>query len=222
MLSSVWEWLMQAVHTLGYAGIIGLMALESSFFPFPSEVVVPPGGALAREGRMSLVLVIASGIAGSLLGALFNYWFALKLGRPAILAFVRRFGKYFLLSERKFLKAEAFFRRHGEIATFIGRLVPGVRQVISFPAGLARMNLLRFCLFTSLGAGIWVTILALIGHALGPELGSDLDTVMEQVGPHARAHLVWILPALAVLVAGYVLWYRRRRARGRGREEEPS
>jgi membrane protein DedA with SNARE-associated domain len=196
---SVWQFLTNGVDTLGYAGIVGLMGLESSFFPFPSEVVVPPGGALAREGEMSLVLVILCGIAGSMLGALFNYWLAVKLGRP----FCIKYGKYFLLSEKKFTKSEEFFRRHGEIGTFIGRLVPGVRQIISFPAGLARMPLSRFCLFTALGSGIWVVVLALIGYYVG----RDLNAIKE----HAHLILLYMLPALVLLVIGYIWWDRRMR-----------
>jgi membrane protein DedA with SNARE-associated domain len=204
MLDKIWAWLLwfwnflyHGVDTLGYAGIVGLMGLESSFFPFPSEVVVPPGGALAREGKMSLVLVIICGIVGSILGALFNYWLAVKLGRP----FCIKYGKYFLLSEKKFEKSERFFQRHGEIGTFIGRLLPGIRQVISFPAGLARMPLPQFCLWTALGSGIWVTVLALIGYYVG----KDLSVVKE----HSHKILLYMLPAMVLLVAGYVVWDRK-------------
>ena len=201
MLQSIWTWLTQKILILGYPGIIGLMALESSFFPFPSEVVVPPGGANARNGDMSLVLVILAGIAGSLIGALFNYWIALKLGRP----FILRYGKYVLLGEKKFEKAEEFFRRHGEIGTFVGRLIPGVRQIISFPAGLARMNLGRFCFFTVLGSGIWVVVLALIGYWVGTDL--------EVVKPYAMKILLYMAPALVLMVGVYVWWHLKVRRR---------
>lgn len=195
MLQSIWTWLTEKILVLGYPGIIGLMALESSFFPFPSEVVVPPGGANARNGDMNLVLVILAGITGSLIGALFNYWLALRLGRPILL----RYRKYLLLSEKKFNKAEEFFRRHGEIGTFVGRLIPGVRQIISFPAGLARMSLWRFCFFTALGSGIWVVVLALIGYWVGTDL--------EVVKPYAHKILLYMVPALVLLVAVYVWWH---------------
>ncbi len=200
-LDTVWQFLTHGVDTLGYPGIIGLMGLESSFFPFPSEVVVPPGGALAREGQMSLALVILSGITGSMLGALFNYWLAVKLGRP----FCIKYGRYFLLSEKKFEKSEQFFKRHGEIGTFIGRLLPGVRQLISFPAGLARMPLSRFCLWTALGSGIWVTVLAFVGYYVG----RDLSVVKE----HSHKILLYMVPALVILVVGYVVWDRKFRKR---------
>lgn len=199
MLQSIWDWLVGMIGVWGYPGIVGLMALESSFFPFPSEIVIPPGGANARTGEMSLLLVIAAGVAGSMIGALFNYWLAVFLGRP----FFLKYGKYVLLPEKKFHKVEAFFRRHGEIGTFVGRLVPGVRQYVSFPAGLARMPIGRFCLFTALGSGIWVVVLALIGYYVG----ADLDVVKE----HAHLILLYMVPGLVLLVLGYVWWDRRRR-----------
>jgi membrane protein DedA with SNARE-associated domain len=207
-IESVWQFLTNGVDILGYPGIIGLMGLESSFFPFPSEVVVPPGGALAREGKMSLLLVILCGITGSMLGALFNYWLAVKLGRP----FCIKYGKYFLLSEKKFEKSEQFFQRHGEIGTFIGRLLPGVRQLISFPAGLARMPLPRFCLWTGLGSGIWVTVLAFIGYYVG----RDLSAVKE----HSHKILVYMVPALVLMVVGYIVWDRKFRKRDETPEGE--
>ena len=189
LFESIWGWLAETMHTLGYPGVIGLMTLESSFFPFPSEVVVPPAAA-----KMNFVLVVAAGIAGSILGALFNYWVAVKLGRP----FLVKYGKYVLIGEKALAKSDAFFQKHGEIGTFIGRLLPGIRQVISFPAGLARMNLWRFTLFTALGSGIWVVILAWIGRYIGDEP----DLVKEK----AKNVLLLLGPALVLLIVGYVVW----------------
>jgi membrane protein DedA with SNARE-associated domain len=163
VLHSLIAWLVEVVGTLGYPGIIILMALESSFFPFPSEVVMIPAGYLAYNGEMNIVLVIVFGILGSILGALFNYYLAIKLGRPAL----HKWGKWLFLPEHRFLQVELFFKSHGEISTFIGRLIPGIRQYISFPAGLSRMNLTHFIFWTSAGAGIWMTILALIGYFVG-------------------------------------------------------
>jgi membrane protein DedA with SNARE-associated domain len=163
MLNTLIAWLVEVVGTLGYPGIIILMALESSFFPFPSEVVMIPAGYLAYNGEMNIVLVIVFGILGSILGALFNYYLAIKLGRPAL----HKWGKWLFLPEHRFLQVELFFKSHGEISTFIGRLIPGIRQYISFPAGLSRMNLTHFIFWTSAGAGIWMTILALIGYFVG-------------------------------------------------------
>lgn len=189
----------------GYAGIFLLMAIESSFVPFPSEVVVAPAGYLAARGSMSVPWILAAAVGGSLAGAFFNYWFAIRVGRP----FFHRHGKWFLVSERNLDRAEAFFARHGEIGTFVGRLVPGVRQLISLPAGMARMNLARFGLFTALGAGIWCAVLAAIGWSIG-RAGEHFD-LAEVKGRTLHVFLAWILPALAVLIVAYVLLRRRRR-----------
>lgn len=163
MLSQIINFIVETVGQLGYLGIFIMMFLESSFFPFPSEVVMIPAGYLAYKGEMNMYLVILFGILGLLAGAIFNYYFALKLGRR----FLMRYGKYILISEDTILKMEEFFNKHGHISTFFGRLIPVVRQYISLPAGLSRMNLFVFSLFTSLGAGIWVAILAFLGYFLG-------------------------------------------------------
>ncbi len=191
----------------GYAGIFVLMTIESSFIPFPSEVVVPPAGYLAAQGRMSMTWILVWSIAGSLAGAYFNYWIAIRLGRP----FFHRHGKWFLVSAKGIDRAEAFFARHGEIGTFVGRLIPVVRQLISLPAGMARMNLARFGFYTGLGAGIWCAVLAGIGWSIG-KAGDRLDLARVK-DESTRVFLVWVLPALVLLVAGYVL-LRRRRGRG--------
>ena len=163
MLSQIINFIVETVGQLGYLGIFIMMFLESSFFPFPSEVVMIPAGYLAYKGEMNMYLVILFGILGSLAGALFNYYLALKLGRK----FLMRYGKYILISEDTILKMEDFFNKHGHVSTFFGRLIPVVRQYISLPAGLSRMNLFVFSVFTSLGAGIWVVILAFLGYYLG-------------------------------------------------------
>ena len=200
MLEDAVAWLVQTIGQWGYTGIVVLMFLESSFFPFPSEVVVPPAGYLASQQAMDLWLVVAAGTVGSLLGALFNYWLALHLGRP----FFLRFGKYLFVSQHSLERAEAFFDRHGHISTFVARLLPGVRQYISLPAGLARMNLPLFSFFTSLGAGIWVLILALLGYLFGKN----------QELLHSKLHeiLLLLLPCLLILIGLYI-WLHRRRSR---------
>jgi membrane protein DedA with SNARE-associated domain len=204
MLEEIVSWLVGTIGDWGYTGIVVLMFLESSFFPFPSEVVVPPAGYLASREVMDLWLVVAAGTGGSLLGAIFNYWLALRLGRP----FFRRYGKYLFVSEESLHKAERFFDRHGHISTFIARLLPGIRQYISLPAGLGRMNLLLFSLFTSLGAGIWVLILALLGYWFG----RNQELVMQ----HLHTVMLVLLPACIGLAAAYVWLYRRRKARRSG------
>lgn len=157
------NWIVEIVGMLGYAGIVIMMFLESSFVPFPSEVVMIPAGYLAFKGEMNLIIAILCGIIGSLSGALFNYYLAIKLGRPLLI----RYGTYVMFNEDTMSRMESFFKRHGHISTFIGRLIPVIRQYISLPAGLANMNLVIFSLYTSLGAGIWVIILALLGYYIG-------------------------------------------------------
>ncbi len=152
------NFLVDTIGSWGYIGIFLLMFLESSFFPFPSEVVMIPAGYLAYKGEMSLSLAISIGVLGSLAGAWFNYFLASKFGRDFLLKFI---------SKEKFIKLDTFFENHGHISTFTGRLIPGVRQYISFPAGLANMNGVKFSLYTVFGAGIWVVILALLGYFIG-------------------------------------------------------
>ena len=207
MFQQIITWIVDTVGQWGYTGIILLMFLESSFFPFPSEIVITPAGYLAAQGQMSLSLVIAAGIAGSVLGAGFNYWVAVKWGRP----FFIRYGRYFLVSEKSLDRAEQFFARHGHISTFVGRLLPGIRQYISLPAGLARMNLPLFMIFTALGAGIWVTILALLGYLIGNN--------QELIGRYLHQVMIVVLLACLVLVAGYILVRRKRAADAGGKAD---
>jgi len=189
------------VNGMGYAGIAAAMFLESSFFPFPSELVLPPAGYLASQGKMELWIVVLLGTVGSVLGALFNYWISFRLGRLLIL----RFGKYVGLTARAYDRAEDAFRRHGEISTFVGRLIPGLRQYISLPAGLARMPIARFVLFTGLGAGIWASILALVGYIIGNN--------QETIGHSLHRITIYTAVGIVLLVIGYVLWYRHRHTR---------
>ncbi len=194
------DWIVRTVGGLGYPGIFIMMFLESSFVPFPSEVVMIPAGYLAYKGEMNLLLAILAGTLGSLAGALFNYYLAIKLGRP----FLLHYGKYVMFNEASLQKMEDFFARHGHISTFTGRLIPVVRQYISLPAGLARMNLAVFSFYTSLGAGIWVTILALLGYFIG---GNELLI---------REYLRDIIIILAVaIILGITAYWRWQRSNGR-------
>ncbi len=164
MIAEVIEWIVNTIGSLGYSGIFILMVVESSFFiPFPSEVVMIPAGYLASKGEMHIVIVVLCGLLGSLFGALINYYLAVWLGRPLLL----QYGRYVMFNEAHLQKMEVFFQRHGHISTFTGRLIPLVRQYVSVPAGLARMNVPIFCFYTSLGAGIWVLILTLLGYFIG-------------------------------------------------------
>ena len=197
ILHTITTWIVQTVGHWGYPGIVIMMFLESSFFPFPSEVVVPPAGYLAARGEMSLILVILAATGGSLLGALFNYWLAVMWGRP----FFEKYGRYVFVSKDSLDKADRFFAEHGHISTFIGRLLPGIRQYISLPAGIARMNLPLFAAFTGLGAGLWVIVLALVGYYIGNN--------QELVQHYLHQILLGIGIFAVVLVAGYVFLKRR-------------
>ncbi len=214
MLHSLFQWLIDTISTLGYPGLVILMAIESSILPLPSELVMPPAGYLAAKGQMDPALAVLAGTVGSILGALLNYGLTVWLGEP----FLRRFGRYVLISNASLDKAERFFGRHGEIGTLLGRLVPVVRHLISIPAGLARMKLPRFALFTGLGAGAWCAVLVYIGWLVG--MGTDGVGSSAQQAYTAEAHqwvVYRVLPAVIVLLVGYAVWYRSR-TRGRAAE----
>ena len=193
--------LVHTVGRLGYAGVILLMALESSFVPFPSEVVVPPAGYLASLGQMNIFLVILSGIVGSILGSLLNYWIASRFGRD----FLLKYSKYFFINTEKFARFEVFFNTHGEITTFVGRLIPVIRQYISFPAGLVRMNLKKFIFYTGLGAAIWCTVLAYVGYFVG----NNIDIIKENID----YIMYFIFQALILLVIIYMIIYKYHKKR---------
>ena len=206
MLTSFFHWLAQSVLTLGYPGIVVLMAIESSVLPLPSELVMPPAGYLAAKGQMNSVLAVGVGTLGSVIGALVNYALALFVGEPLL----RKYGKYVLVSARSLDRTEAFFRRHGEISTLIGRLLPVVRHLISIPAGVSRMNLGRFVFFTALGAGLWCAILTYLGWIIGRH-GEQVEAVIGTYVHHTL--LTYILPGVGILLGAYVLWRRRERSR---------
>jgi membrane protein DedA with SNARE-associated domain len=155
--------IVEIVGQMGYIGIFIMMFLESTFFPFPSEVAMIPAGYLASQGSMNLYLVILIGVSGSLTGALFNYYLAKHYGRRVVI----RFGRYFFFDEAKLEKMERFFYKHGSFSTLTSRLIPGIRQFISLPAGLSKMPISAFVIYTTIGAGIWVIILALLGYLIG-------------------------------------------------------
>lgn len=192
------QWLLDTIGAMGYPGIILLMAMESSIIPVPSELVLPPAGYLAFQGKMSMTLVILCGTFGSLIGAYANYFVCHYLGRPLIL----KYGKYVLIPPHKFERVEQFFLKHGEISTFIGRLLPVVRHLISIPAGLSGMNHLKFSFYTLAGAGIWCTILTWIGYFIG----ENQSLIMQ----YSHRAIVWVLLFSSVLIAVYV-WLQRRR-----------
>lgn len=203
-LLSAWS---QSAGTWGYLVIFSLMAIESSFIPFPSEVVMIPAGFLAARGELTLgtpwadvVLAIVLGVAGSLLGAYANYFLAKRLGEP----FLRRYGRYFFIKEPVLDRAQSIFRQYGAPTTFVCRLLPVIRQLISLPAGLAGMPLGPFTFYTALGAGIWSAILAGVGFFLG-KTTTDLsyEEMVSRGKEMISEHYIWILAGLVLFVLGY-------------------
>jgi len=204
MLERFGLWLVESIGAMGYPGLVILMALESSVFPVPSELVMPPAGYLAAKGQMHFGVALVCGTIGSLVGAYANYFVAARLGRWVFV----RYGRWVLLTERSLERTERFFQSHGEIATFVGRLFPVIRHLISIPAGLARMRLDRFFLYTGVGAALWCTVLLGIGWLIG-EAGATLSR--EQLHLYTRRAVLGMVPLTALLVGWYVWWHRRRR-----------
>jgi len=163
MLHEMAQFITDTIFDMGYLGIFLLMLIESSFIPFPSEIVLVPAGYLASKGDMNFALILFFSLLGSIGGALVNYFAALYVGRK----FLLKFGKYFFVSEKALNKMETFFAKHGAISTFSGRLIPGIRQLISIPAGLSKMDLKVFILYTALGALVWSIILVALGYIIG-------------------------------------------------------
>jgi len=203
----------------GYALIFFFMAVESSFIPFPSEIVMIPAGFLAARGELTLhapmpdlILACFVGLLGSLAGAYFNYVLSAKLGEP----FLRRYGKWFFVKPEALDRACEVFNRYGAATTFVCRLIPVIRQLISIPAGLAKMPLGKFTLFTGLGAGIWTIILAGIGYALALSAGNITYLELVHRGKALiDANMIWIVSSAVILFVGYVLISRRVMRRGK-------
>jgi membrane protein DedA with SNARE-associated domain len=192
MLADLAQWLVQNILDMGYLGIFLLMMIESSFIPFPSEVVLIPAGYLAQQGEMNIFAIFFAAILGSLSGAFINYFGALLIGRRLLL----RFGKYIFISNSAMEKMDAFFQKHGPISTFTGRLIPGIRQLISIPAGLSKMPLISFSIYTALGAGIWSIVLIALGYILGEN--------KELITEYLHQITLTVLGMLVVLVFVYI------------------
>ena len=198
---SLADWYM--LH-MNYLSITLLMVIESSFIPFPSEIVIPPAIWKAAGGDLNMYLVVLFATLGAVIGAIINYVLALWLGRVIVYRLVEtKLGKLFLLSRVKIEHAEVYFNRHGRSSTFIGRLVPGIRQLISIPAGLAKMNIRQFILFTALGSGLWNIILAVLSYSLY----AKQDLLKEYM--HELSYALLALGALFVI---YLIWkYRKKK-----------
>ena len=208
LVSDITAW--YSAH-MSYWSIGGLMAVESSFIPFPSEVVVPPAAyvvgvdnasalCVSEHYWVNVALIILVASLGAILGAVINYALSVWLGRPIIYKFAdSRLGHMLLLSSEKIQRAEAYFNEHGKVSTFVGRLIPGIRQLISIPAGLARMNFGAFLGYTFLGATIWNTVLALLGV-----VAKGNQDLIEQ---YSHELSIGILAVLALVVIWFIVKY---------------
>jgi len=200
MIKELAQELVNLIFDWGYLGIFIMMAIESSFIPFPSEIVLIPAGYLASQGEMSLVMIFIASLSGSLVGAFINYYLAVVLG----LKILQRYGKYFFISETTLKKMQNYFQKHGAISTFIGRLIPGIRQLISVPAGLSRMDIKLFAIYTALGAGIWNSILIALGYFIG-ENQMLIDSYLKQI----TISLLFIL----LLLASWYIYFQRKKSK---------
>ncbi len=204
--SQFFQWF---VENANYLFVFVFMVVESSFIPFPSEVVVPPAAYLACTNAgagadMNVWLVVFFATLGALCGAFINYYLALWIGRPVVYSFAdSRLGHALLINREKVEKAEAYFDKHGAISTFVGRLIPAIRQLISIPAGISKMNVAQFALFTALGAGVWNGVLALLGYWLSKTVSPDqLFVKVEEY----NQYLTWMGYGIAVVCLCFILW----------------
>jgi len=198
MIRELAQTIVDLIFDWGYIGIFCLMAIESSFIPFPSEIILIPAGYLASKGDMSIAMIMSSALSGSLVGAFINYYLALSMGRKIL----KKYGKYFFIKESALEKMDNYFEKHGHISTFIGRLIPGIRQLISIPAGIARMNLAVFAIYTALGAGIWALILVMLGYFIG-ENQELIDIYLKQI-------TIGVVVILIILGSWYAYYQRKK------------
>ncbi len=203
--AGIMEQFLNANGTTVYLLVFAFMIIESSFIPFPSEVIVPPAAYLAyTKGDVNIVAVVLIATAGAIVGALINYYLSVWIGRPVVYKFANsRFGHACLIDEAKVRNAEEYFDRHGAISTFIGRLIPAVRQLISIPAGLAKMNIGKFIIFTGLGAMVWNCVLAGLGYWLGKAVPQEqLFAKVEEYNDY----LTYIGLGIGLLCLLYILY----------------
>ena len=200
MIEQALHWLVEFIEALGYPGVFLMSALESTFLPIPSEATLIPAGYLIHQGTWNGPLVFFLAVTGTLTGSLANYAIAYFGGRFIL----TRYGKYMLMDEAKLAYMESYFVKHGSLSIFLGRLVLGVRHFISFPAGLAKMDLKKFCLYTGAGGGLWTLILLVIGYLIG-----DQKELLVTYLPIVKVAFV-----LAIAVFGVWYWQRHKKQRG--------
>ncbi len=216
MIHDMAMWLVDFVHSLGLTGLFIATFLESTFVPIPSAATMIPAGYLAYQGHWNIWAVIFIGITGTISGSLANYAVAFYFGRP----FLARYGKYMLFGPERQRQLDDYFARHGEVSIFTARLLPAVRHVISFPAGLARMNVAKFCLLTGLGGGLWMTTLMLLGYMIG-RMGISMDEnnmaafyqeITKAYMPYMPYILLGSVAVVAAIVGVYILRLRASKA----------
>lgn len=204
--SQFFQWF---VGNANYWFVFVFMVVESSFIPFPSEVVVPPAAYLACTGYgvgadMNVFLVVAFATLGALCGAFINYYLALWIGRPVVYAFSEsKVGHMLMINRQKVERAEEYFDKHGAVSTFVGRLIPAIRQLISIPAGISKMNILQFAVFTGLGAAVWNSVLAILGYWLSRTV--DPSDLFDKVEEYNR-YLTWAGYGIALICVIYIVW----------------
>jgi membrane protein DedA with SNARE-associated domain len=206
-ITSIVAFLLSAVGKLGYVGIFISMTIESSFLPLPSELVLIPAGVLISQGKMSFLFTFFSALLGSIFGALINYVLALTLGRRTIERLISRYGKAFLINTEELSKTDKYFKTHGEITTFVGRLLPGIRHLISLPAGFSRMDVNRFCLFTAFGAAFWSLILIYSGWLA--------DRHQAFIAQHPTLITIFIIGISVIIIGSYLAFIRRQRRKSK-------
>jgi membrane protein DedA with SNARE-associated domain len=183
------------INDVGYLGIFIGMIIESTIFPLPSEIMLIPAGALVARGEMSFLIVLLVAVGGTILGALINFLFAMFFGREIVNMLVKKYGRFLFITAARLKKADDFFNNHGEITTFIGRLIPVARHIISLPAGFSRMNILRFVIYTALGAAVWSAFLIYLGYVFG----NRLEWINSQLG--------WLYIPIMVIVLVILVIY---------------
>ena len=196
------EWITSTMTSMGYVGIALLMFAENLFPPIPSELIMPLAGFIVAQGKMNFVLAVVAGLLGTMLGALPWYYAGKLLGEERLKSLADKYGKWITVSSRDIDKADNWFDRHGSKAVFLGRLVPGIRTIISLPAGLSEMHLVPFLIYSTIGSALWIFGLTYAGYLLG----DNYEVVDDYLGPVSKI-------VLAILVIGFAIWVGRRMMR---------
>ena len=198
------QWVQNLMDSMGYLGILLLMILENIFPPIPSELIMPSAGFAASRGDLNIFLVVLMGTLGSVIGTLPLYYVGRAFGEERLVAWADKYGKWLTLSGKDIKKADDWFDRHGTGAVLFGRMVPGIRSLLSLPAGMSEMPLPKFLIYSAVGSALWASVLAGAGYLLG----ENYDRVEQYVGPASKI-------ILAVLAVAVVVWFvRRRRSQG--------